>query len=138
MLVQYGANQPHYDLVAEQDGKFLPISVKGSQDGGWMLAVRYKKDSATYHEAIDKWLAAQRKDIVFLFIQFIHVQLGSAPRAHLATPSEIADHMKTQCDGRGHGALQENYKRDHPRSKYSHKVPKEWSFSKERLDEILV
>ena len=88
VLVQYGANQPHYDLVAEKDNRFLPISVKDSQDGGWMLAVRYKKDSSTYHEAIDKWLAAQRDDIVFLFVQFIHVSLGGAPRAYLVKPPD--------------------------------------------------
>ena len=137
VLVQYGANQPHYDLVAEKDNRFLPISVKGSQDGGWMLAVRYKKESASYHEAIDKWLAAQRNDIVFLFVQFIHVSLGVAPRAYLVKPPEIAAHMKTQCNGRGHGSLQEDYLRDHPKSKYNHKIPSEWLFSKERLDGLL-
>ena len=40
VLVQYGAIQPHYDLVANNGSIFLPISVKGSQDGGWMLAVK--------------------------------------------------------------------------------------------------
>ena len=34
VLVQYGANQPHYDLVAVKDKRIVPISVKGSQDGG--------------------------------------------------------------------------------------------------------
>lgn len=43
VLIQYGANQPYYDLVANKgEKKFYPISVKGSQDGGWMLAVKYK------------------------------------------------------------------------------------------------
>ena len=45
VLVQYGANQPYYDLVADKNDeplkRHLYISVKGSQDGGWMLAVRY-------------------------------------------------------------------------------------------------
>ena len=54
VLIQSGANQPHYDSVAEKDYRFLPISVKASQDVGRMLSVRYKKDSATYHEAMDK------------------------------------------------------------------------------------
>jgi len=49
VLVQYGANQHHYDLVANKDKRFLPISVKGSQDGGWMLSVRYKKENLSYH-----------------------------------------------------------------------------------------
>lgn len=136
VLVQYGANQPDYDLVANKGKRFLPISVKGSQDGGWMLAVKYKKSSPTYHEAIDKWLKSQRNDIVFLFVQFINVTLGLAPRVYLARPKEIAIHMKTQCHGRGHGALQEDYRRDHPKSKYDHKVPSEWILTQERIDTI--
>ena len=31
--VQYGANQPEYDLIATKGDKMLKISVKGSQDG---------------------------------------------------------------------------------------------------------
>jgi hypothetical protein len=31
--VQYGANQPEYDLVAVDGDKMLKISVKGSKDG---------------------------------------------------------------------------------------------------------
>ena len=136
VLVQYGANQPHYDLVANKKERFLPISVKGSQDGGWMLSVRFKKKGINYHEAIDQWFASQRDDIVFFFVQFIHVPIGHAPRVYIAQPKEIASHMKTQCHGRGHGALQEDYQRDHPNSKYDHKIPKEWLFSQKRLDNI--
>ena len=33
--VQYGANQPEYDLIAVDGEKMLKISVKGSQDGSW-------------------------------------------------------------------------------------------------------
>ena len=32
--VQYGANQPEYDLMVSQGDLMLKISVKGSQDGG--------------------------------------------------------------------------------------------------------
>jgi Holliday junction resolvase-like predicted endonuclease len=73
VLVQYGANQPHYDLVASKGEAFLPISVKGSQDGGWMLAVKYKGKSRSYCDAADLWLSAQRPDIVFLLVQFLNV-----------------------------------------------------------------
>jgi Holliday junction resolvase-like predicted endonuclease len=136
VLVQYGANQPHYDLVANKEKRFLPISVKGSQDGGWMLAVRYKKKGSSYHDAIDAWLASQRDDVVFIFVQFMHVPLGASPRTYIAKPNEIAAHIKTQCHGRGHGALQEDYERDHPNSKYDHRIPKEWVFTQERIDKI--
>jgi len=136
VLVQYGANQPHYDLVANKEKRFLPISVKGSQDGGWMLAVRFKKNAATYHDAINAWLRHQRKDVVYFFVQFIHVTLGDAPRVYIASAKEIASHLKKQCHGRGHGALHENYQRDHPASKYIDKIPSSWRFSKERMDRM--
>jgi len=136
VLVQYGANQPHYDLVANKGDKFLPISVKGSQDGGWMLAVRYVGKGVNYHQAIDKWLASQRQDTVFLFIQFLGVSIDQSPRAYIALPSEIAAHMKTQCFDRGHGSLQEDIKRDSPGSKYNHRIPDCWRFTTERLESI--
>jgi hypothetical protein len=136
VLVQYGANQPHYDLIAVRGNRFLPVSVKGSQDGGWMLAVRYVGNGVTYHAAIDKWLSAQREDVLFAFVQFIHVSLGQAPRVYLARPPEIAGHLKLQRDGLGHGALHENYGQENPRSKYKHKIPDHWSFSDERLDTV--
>lgn len=41
--VQYGANQPEYDLITESQGKMLKISVKGSQDGSWGLTQSFKK-----------------------------------------------------------------------------------------------
>lgn len=31
--VQYGANQPEYDLMVSKDDQILKVSVKGSQDG---------------------------------------------------------------------------------------------------------
>lgn len=40
--VQYGANQPEYDLIAVNEDKMLKISVKGSQDGAWGLTQSYK------------------------------------------------------------------------------------------------
>jgi hypothetical protein len=35
--VQYGANQPEYDLAIVKGDKLLKISVKGSQDASWGL-----------------------------------------------------------------------------------------------------
>ncbi|MBU6995862.1 group I intron-associated PD-(D/E)XK endonuclease [Ferrovum myxofaciens] len=136
VLIQYGANQPHYDLVAERGEKFLPISVKGNQDGGWMLAVKYKNTATTYHEAIDLWLTAQRADLIYIFVQFLGVPLGDVPRVYIAKSEEIAMHMKTQRNGQGYGALQEDIRRIRKGSKYCHHIPAEWKFSQARLDEI--
>lgn len=136
VLIQYGANQPHYDLVAEKDGSFLPISVKGNQDGGWMLAVKYKNTSTTYHEAIDLWLVAQRQDLIYVFVQFLDVPLGELPRVYIARPKEIAAHMKTQRNGKGYGALQEDIRRIRKGSQYAHRIPSVWKFCLARLNEV--
>lgn len=88
-----------------------------------MLAVRFVKPGVNYHTAINQWLSIQRQDVIYLFIQFLNVALGQAPRVYVARPPEIAAHMKTQCSGRGHGSLQEDFRRRHPRSQYDHKVP---------------
>ncbi|MFM7131891.1 MAG: group I intron-associated PD-(D/E)XK endonuclease, partial [bacterium] len=52
--VQYGANQPEYDLVANDGERFLKISVKGSQDGSWGLTQSFIKN-ADYHGAAELW-----------------------------------------------------------------------------------
>jgi len=136
VLVQYGANQPHYDLMAVKDKRILPVSVKGSQDGGWMLAVRFVEKGTNYHQAIDKWLAIQRDDVVYVFVQFLGVELGQAPRVYVARPPEIAVQLRAQCNGRGHGSLQEDSPRHSPRSKYKDKLPDSWLFTRSRIDTI--
>lgn len=136
VLVQYGANQPHYDLVAVKDERILLVSVKGSQDGGWMLASRYVKPGVNYHAAIDQWLTVQRHDLVFFLVQFQGVEIGNAPRVYVARPLEIAEQLRAHREGKGHGALQEDWQRNHPRSAYTDKIPAHWAFTRERIDEI--
>lgn len=51
VFVQYGANQPDYDLVAVKDNKTLLVSVKGSRIGGWALALNYKEPTNTYQQS---------------------------------------------------------------------------------------
>ena len=134
VLVQYGANQPDYDLVAVKGKRMLPISVKGSQDGGWMLAVKYKKEGVSYLEAIDRWLAAQRDDVIFFFVQFGQVPIDGVPRAYIARASEVAAQLKTHRNGGGYGSLQEHRRRFSPGSSFSEKTPTSWHFSVERID----
>ena len=136
VLVQYGANQPDYDLVAVKEKRMLPISVKGSQDGGWMLAVRYKEKGVTYHEAIDHWLAAQRDDVIFFFVQFFDVPVEGVPRAYVARPIAIAEQLKIQRNGDGYGSLQEDRLRRSPKSSFSERLPESWNFSSQRINEI--
>ena len=136
VLVQYGANQPKYDLAAVKGTKKLLISVKGSQDGGWPLAVKYKKKTVTYHQASDQWLSAQHPDVIFMLVQFIGIPFGSAPRVYAVLPREIAAHMKTQRGGHGHGALHENFGGASTRSRYKHQIPQTWAFTITRIDTL--
>jgi len=101
-----------------------------------MLAVKFVKPGVGYHQAIDQWLAIQRPDVVYVFVQFLNVVLGEAPRVYVARPPEIAAHLKTQCGGRGHGSLQEDFRRNHPKSKYDHQIPQKWAFDFNRIQQI--
>jgi hypothetical protein len=108
VFVQYGAHQPHYDLVGVKGERTVRISVKGSQGSGWMLAARYVKLGVNYLAAIDKWLSVQPSDVIYVLVGFFLVPLGQAPHVYVARLPEIAIQLKLQRSGRGHGALQED------------------------------
>ena len=91
--VQYGANQPEYDLIVAQEDKLLKVSVKGSKDGSWGLTQSHLKE-ADYHGAIDKWLSRHKPKTVFCFVQLKDVGLNDAPRVYLASPAEVAQRLK--------------------------------------------
>jgi len=63
--VQYGANQPDYDLIVKREDKFLAISVKGSQDGGWGLTQGYLKNG-NYHKAVDDGMRNKERKHFFV------------------------------------------------------------------------
>ncbi len=132
--VQYGANQPEYDLIAVSGDKILKISVKGSQDGSWGLSQKYKKD-CDYHEAIAKWLAAHHKKTVFCLVQFKNTTENEMPRVYLATPAEIADRMNATAGGRGDTILYENHLWSTHAAGHGtiDRIPDEWVISAERL-----
>src|SRR5438132_14109997 len=100
VFVQYGAHQKDFDLVATKDEKTLRISVKGTQDGSWMLAVRYFQSGVGSIAAINQWLEAQPKELVYMFVSFL-VPPGEAPRVYVARPKEIARQMTAQSEGQG-------------------------------------
>lgn len=135
--VQYGANQPDYDLIAAKANKTLRISVKGSQDGAWGLSQSYLAD-ADYHRAADIWLSKQKKYIVYMLVQFKDIELGQCPGAYFVTSMEIVQQLKASSKGRGDTILHE----DHTWSKRAHgygttdKLPNEWIFSAQRLNKM--
>ena len=135
--VQYGANQPEYDLIAETGGKTLNISVKGSQDGKWGLTQKYKKN-CDYHEAIDKWQKAHHKKTVFCFVQFQNTAIDELPRIYFATPNEIAKVLHNEAGGRGETILFENHRwtRRAEACGTTDIIPDEWKFSAERLQAL--
>lgn len=133
--VQYGANQPEYDLIAVSGDRMLKISVKGSQDGGWGLTQGYKK-GCDYHEATARWFAAHHKKTIFCLVQFQDTDPDEMPRIYLASPAEIADLLNASAGGRGETVLRENHTWG-PRAAGSgttDQIPSEWRISAERLE----
>lgn len=135
--VQYGANQPEYDLIAVSGDKMLKISVKGSQDGGWGLTQNYKK-GYDYLEAIQKWLSNHHKKTIFCLVQFKGTEDHEMPRMYLASPVEIAEVLKKSAGGRGETILYE-YHEWGPRAAGRgtiDRVPDEWRFTAERAKDM--
>ena len=135
--VQYGANQPEYDLIAVAGDLMLKISVKGSKDGSWGLTQGYIKN-ADYHSATQKWLAAHHKGTIFCLVQFKDTEVFETPRVYLAHPKEIAQRLDDTANGRGDGILYENHTWG-PRAYASgttDKIPEEWKFTAERAEEM--
>ncbi len=135
--VQYGANQPEYDLVASNGERMLKVSVKGSQDGGWGLTQSYCKN-ADYHGAADAWLSRHSAKTVLCLVQLKGIGDRELPRMYLATPREICDWLKAAAGGRGDTILYEQHTWG-PRSQASgttDAIPDSWIFTAERLEQI--
>jgi Holliday junction resolvase-like predicted endonuclease len=137
--VQYGANQPEYDLIVARGDALLKVSVKGSQDGGWGLTQSFKK-GASYHEAADAWARRHKARTVICFVQFASVSLDQLPRLYLATASEVAAHLKGQAAGRGDTILYEKHAwRAHAVGAGTvDEIPAEWRFTAERVADLLL
>jgi Holliday junction resolvase-like predicted endonuclease len=135
--VQYGANQPEYDLVAVDGDKMLKVSVKGSKDGGWGLTQSYCAN-ADYHAAANSWLQKHSKKTVFCLVQFKGVPVLELPRMYLARPAEIASWLKAAAAGRGDTILYERHVwTDRAQAAGTIDViPQEWVFTQERLNAI--
>lgn len=138
VLVQYGANQPEYDLVIKRDGRRLEVSVKGSQDGSWGLTQAHKKGT-TYHGAIETWLSRHDPHTLFCLVQFKDVSLGELPRVYLAWPHEIAQRLQETAGGHGDTILyEEKVWTSRARGAGTiDSIPERWKFSLERVDEVL-
>ncbi len=136
--VQYGANQPEYDLVAVTGEKMLKVSVKGSQDGGWGLTQSFLKE-ANYHRAVDSWLLKHSKRTIFCLVQFKGVTALELPRMYLASPTDIGAWLKSAAAGRGDTILYEEHVWS-VRAKSTgtvDKIPAVWKFTADRIESFL-
>jgi hypothetical protein len=135
VLVQYGADQPLYDLVVIRDSTALRISVKSSQHAAWGLIQGYKA-GRSYEEAADAWMQKQDKKVLFCLVTFAGVDIGDSPRCYLATAREIAGHMKTaKCKTT---TLSEDHLPKRGVGKGQRfSIPREWRFSIERVESFL-
>ena len=139
VLVQYGANQPYYDLAIRSGNTMFPVSVKGSKDGGWGLTQSFKK-GRSYYEAINIWDSKHPEDTILSLVQFkgVDPEKNESPRVYLATPKEIGEQMKLSRNFKGDTVLKENYTWKKGVAKgTSYMIPEEWMFSKKRVETLL-
>ena len=144
--VQYGADQPEYDLIVAKADRLLKISVKGSQDWGWGLTQSFLKQAtklsgvkADYQGAIDLWLERHKRRTVFCLVQFGGLSLSQMPRLYLATPHDIAERLRATSKGRGDSILYERQEwtsRAHGAGTVE-QIPQKWNFSEERIYSLL-
>ena len=135
--VQYGANQPEYDLTADDGHHYLKVSVKGSRDGSWGLTQSYLSN-ANYHGAVDAWLAKHSLRTVFCLVQFKGVPTTDLPRMYLVEPAEIALWLKGAAGGRGDTILYEQHVWT-ARARAAgtiDRIPEHWRFTGERLNVV--
>jgi Holliday junction resolvase-like predicted endonuclease len=137
--VQYGANQPEYDLIVARGDEMLKVSVKGSQDGSWGLCQSYlERGRADYRQAIDRWLGKHKPLTVFCFVQFSGAALDQLPRLYLATPEEVAQRLRDTAGGRGDTILYERHTWG-PRAYgwgTTDEIPSSWTFTASRIAEL--
>ena len=133
--VQYGANQPEYDLVVVKRELILKVSVKGSQDGGWGLTQSYMRDR-DYHRASDLWLQKHSNNTVMCFVQFMGISLTQLPNVYLARPIEVATLLRAAAGGRGDTILNENHTWTNraQAAGTTDLIPDHWRFDNERAE----
>jgi hypothetical protein len=137
--VQYGADQPEYDLVIARGERMLKVSVKGSKDGSWGLTQSFLKQ-ANYHAAVDTWMSRHKPRTIFCLVQYKGTREDEMPRVYLATPKEVGGRLRATANGRGDTILYESHAWG-PRASAAgciEKIPENWRFSSKRVDEFLM
>lgn len=135
--IQYGANQPEYDLVVVSGERLLKVSVKGSKDGSWGLTQSHLHN-ADYHSAVDTWRRRHKPRTILCFVQFKNVTLDQLPRVYVATPDEVAARLRATAGGRGDTILYEQHTWG-PRAAAAggrEAIPEFWRFGPARMNQL--
>jgi Holliday junction resolvase-like predicted endonuclease len=138
--VQYGANQPEYDLIVVSESRLLKVSVKGSQDGSWGLAQSLLTPKrADYHAAAERWLGRHKPQTAICFVQFKSVPVDKLPRLYLASPSEVAERLRKTAKGRGDTILYEHkiWTARAVGAGTEERIPESWTLSAARVDQVI-
>jgi hypothetical protein len=137
--IQYGANQPGYDLIVSRGKGMRKVSVKGSQDGGWGLIQSFKTKDRTYHEAIDAWVEDHEDpSVLYCLVQFGGVAFGEMPRAYLALCSEMRDYLRASCGGHGYTSLRERYSWSRGKAVgTTDEIPRDWRITESRIAQFV-
>jgi Holliday junction resolvase-like predicted endonuclease len=138
--VQYGANQPEYDLIVARGESILKVSVKGSQDGGWGLSQStLVKGTADYHGAAETWRLRHTPRTILCLVQYKEVGVDQMPRVYLATPAEVAARLRSAAKGRGDTILHERH--TWAPNAYgagtTEEIPADWLFTERRVEALL-
>ncbi|MGA2281260.1 MAG: hypothetical protein ABSG80_13250 [Verrucomicrobiota bacterium] len=137
--VQYGANQPGYDLIVVKGKRLLKVSVKGSQKKAWGLCQSHLNDeNRTYHAAINHWKKCHDLGMAFCFVQFEGIGIDGMPRVYLATPGEVAKRLHQTKNGEGDTVLYEKkvWTKRAIASGTIDAIPDSWKFSEKRIEEL--
>lgn len=140
--VQYGANQPEYDLmIAAPSGRMLKISVKGSKDGSWGLTQSQlsRIRNADYKGAADLWLTRHKPHTAICLVQFKGVADDEMPHTYLASPREIVARLKAAAGGRGDTILYKEHTRGLKAAGAgtTEKIPDDWKMTKARVERLV-
>jgi len=134
--VQYGANQPEYDLMVSKGSNILKVSVKGSQDGSWGLTqgLLKKVGNTDYKKAAESWLKMHSKCTVLCLVQFKDYKVNQMPYICIATPEEVANQLKKSKNNNGDSILHLNkFWSRGIADGTTDKIPTEWEFSEKRI-----
>jgi hypothetical protein len=146
VTVLSGPERPWHDLVVTRSGNLFKVCVLPSADGRWDLTQAYRNRAvvrgasmAECHRAIDMWLDKHDARMVCCLVQFLGVSIDQLPRIYLATPYDIAQKLREALDCVGEAILWEERKwvSDRDDSRIVEKLPADWLFSAERVQQLL-